>query len=224
MSDEDLASRYNKDMNINFFDIRVKIIKNLIKKYKPRKVLDIGCGTGVFLDYFHNDFKSAVGIDSSGDMIKFAKKNHSGRNIKYMLGNDCPLPFSDNSFDLVLSMGILEYVKDQQKHIDEAIRVLKKNGILFLATPTKIMNLYNVARIAGLAAARYWKINKYLPFDELEDLINKNSGRIVEHKVLFFNPSSIRLFDAFFDSINKAFSEKFNKYLFGPQYIVVRKR
>jgi len=220
----DLASDYDKDMNPVFFGIRARIIKRLINGHKPKKVLDIGCGTGGFLDYFHDDFKAAIGIDSSGAMINFARKNHKRKNIKYVLRNDTPLPFDENSFGLVLSMGILEYSKSQKKHIDEALRVLKKNGILFLTTPTKMMNIYIIARFAGLAAARYWKINKYLSFGELENLINKDSAEIIEHKVLFFNPSGMRLFDIFFNAVSKAASGKLNRYLFGPQYIVVRKK
>ena len=219
-----LASEYSKDMNPEFFDIRVKIIKKLIKKYKPKNALDIGSGTGIFLDYFHKDFKSAIGIDGSSDMIAFAKKNHKRKNIKYMLGKDAPLPFKDDSFDLVLSMGTFEYAKDQKNHIGEAIRVLKKKGVLFLTTPTKIMRIYGIARVFGLAVARYWKINRYLSFDELENLVGITSAEIMEHKVLFFNPSKIGLFDVFFNIINKAAGSKLNKYLLGPQYIVVRKR
>src|SRR3989338_4362365 len=146
----DLASDYDRDMNTVFFGIRAKIIKRLINGHKPKKALDIGCGTGVFLDYFHNDFKAAIGIDRSEVMINFAGKNHKRKNIKYILGNDAPLPFDENSFDLVLSMGILEYSKNQKKHVDEALRVLKKNGILFLTTPTKMMNIYMIARVFGL--------------------------------------------------------------------------
>ena len=220
----DLASDYSKDMNPRFFGIRAEIIKNLIKKCRPRKVLDIGCGTGAFLDYFHDEFASGIGIDSSPEMINFAGKNHKRKNIRYMLRKDSPLPFAKNSFDLVLSMGTLEYVNDQQKHIEEAVRVLRKNGILFLTTPTKIMNIYRIARIFGLAAARYWKINRYLSFDGLENLINKGSAEIIEHKVLFFNPSGKKLFDFFFNIINNAAGLKFNKCLLGPQYIIVRKK
>ena len=161
-----IAVDYNKDMNPKFFDIRVRIIKKIFKNYKPKKVLDIGCGTGIFLDYFNDEFDSGIGIDGSIDMINFANKNHKRKNIKYILGKDAPLPFDDNEFSLVLSMGTFEYVKDQKRHFEESIRVLKKNGILLLTTPTKIMNIYRIARIFGLAASRYWKINKYLSFNE----------------------------------------------------------
>ncbi|MBI2654860.1 methyltransferase domain-containing protein [Candidatus Woesearchaeota archaeon] len=219
-----IALDYSKDMNPKFFEIRVKIIRKLIREYKPKKVLDIGCGTGIFLDNFHNEFASGTGIDSSIDMVNFANRNHKRENIKYVLAKDTPLHFDNNSFDLVFSMGTLEYVKDQKNHIDEALRVLRKNGILFLTTPTKIMNIYNIARIAGLAVARYWKINRYLSFDELEDIVVKDSADIIEHKVLFFNPSSIRLLDILFNTVSKVASGKLNKYLLGPQYIVVRKR
>ena len=219
-----IALDYSKDMNPRFFDIRVKIIKRLIGECKPKKVLDVGCGTGIFLDYFHNEFESGTGIDSSIDMINFANRNHKRKNVKYMLAKDNPLPFDNSSFDFVLSMGTLEYVKNQKNHIEESIRVLKKNGILLLTTPTKIMNMYRVAWIFGLAAGRYWKINKYLSFDELEKLVDKNSAEIIEHKVLFFNPSNIRLFDILFSAMDKIASGKLNRCLFGPQYIVVRKR
>lgn len=224
MDKKDIASSYDEDMNLKFFKIRIKILKKLISRYKPKKVLEVGCGTGIFLDYFHNSFESAVGVDNCKPMIYFARKNHKRKNIKYIFSNDNPLPFKDNVFDMVLSMGVIEYVKDQKNHVEECLRVLKKNGILFLTTPTKsLVNIYDIIRKVGFAVERYWAINKYFSFKELHNMFNEEKTKIIEHKVMFFNPSNIRLFNLFFRFVDNVTPKKLNTYLFGPQYVILKK-
>lgn len=224
MDKKDIAFNYDKDMNPNFFRIRINLLKELVNRYKPKRLLEVGCGTGIFLDYFHKSFESVIGIDNCRSMIEFARKNHKRKNIQYIFSSDNPLPFGDNSFDMILSMGVIEYVKDQKKHVEECLRVLKKNGILFLTTPTlNLIKLYEVIRKMDFAVERYWAINKYLSFKELNNLVDKKKTKIVEHKVMFFNPSNIIILNLFFGFVDKIAIRKLNSYLFGPQYLILKK-
>ena len=224
MNKEDIALNYDNDLNPNFFRIRANVIKKLINQYKPKNVLEVGCGTGIFLDHFHESFERAVGIDNCKPMLEFAEKHHKRNNIRYIFSIDNHLPFKDNQFDMVLSMGVIEYVENQKKHIEECMRVIRKGGVLFLTTPTKSMTgIYGAVRKIGLAAERYWTISRYLSFDELHTLVRKNRAKIIEHNILFFNPSNIRTLDYFFKLVKSIIPGKLHKYLLGVQYLVVKK-
>lgn len=223
MNKKDLALNYDRNTNQKFFELRLNIIKKIFKSGKPEILVDVGCGTGIFLDYLHDDFKSGIGIDNCKEMIDFAKKKHKKRNIKYIIGRGDVLPLADNSADFVLSMGVLENIKDKKKHINESLRVLKKGGILFLTTPIRSMTkLYDLAKVFGKAAPRYWPIS-YISFKELSDLVPRDIAEIVEHKIIIFNPSNIKLLDYLCTMLDRIMPASLNKYMLGPQYIIVKK-
>ncbi len=223
MNKKDLALNYDKNMNRKFFKLRLDIIKRLFKSEKHEILVDIGCGTGIFLDYLHKDFKVGIGIDNCKEMVDFAKKRHKKRNIKYIIGKGDVLPLADNSADFVLSMGVLENIKDKKKHINESLRVLKKGGILFLTTPIRSMTkLYDLAKIFGKAAPRYWPIS-YISFRELNDLIPKETAEVLEHRIIIFNPSNIRILDYLCVLLDKMIPASLNRYMLGPQYLIIKK-
>ena len=156
-------------------------------------------------------------------MIDFAEKMHKRRNIKYVFGKGDVLSLADNSVDFVLSMGVLENIKDKKKHINESLRVLKKGGILFLTTPIRSMTkLYDLARIFGKAAPRYWPIS-YISFRELNDLVPKDIAEVMEHRIMIFNPSNIKLLDYFCAVLDKMMPACLNRHMVGPQYLIVKK-
>ncbi len=99
-----------------------KIFAYSLKAYiKPDKILDIGCGTGLFMDELKKVFprSEVVGIDISPEMCTISK---------CILGDALKLPFKNSSFDLVTMMFSLH--DTGLKAIDEAYRVLKTGGIL----------------------------------------------------------------------------------------------
>ncbi len=223
MDKKDLALNYDKNMNMKFFKLRLDIIKRLFKSGKPEILVDVGCGTGIFLDYLHDDFKAGIGIDNCREMIDFAKKKHKKRNIRFIIGKGEVLPLADNSVDFILSMGVLENIKDKKKHINESIRVLKKGGILFLTTPIRSMTkLYDLARVFGKAAPRYWPIS-YISFRELDNLIPKEICEVMEHRIIIFNPSNIKMLDYLCAMLDKMLPAALNRHMIGPQYLIVKK-
>lgn len=223
MDKKDLALNYDRDTNQKFFELRLNIIKKLFKSEKHEILVDVGCGTGIFLDYLHKDFKVGIGIDNCKEMVDFAKKKHTKSNINYIIGKGDVLPLADNSANFVLSMGVLENIKDKKRHINESLRVLKKGGILFLTTPIRSMTkLYDLAKIFGKTAPRYWPIS-YISFRELNDLIPKEIAEVLEHRIIIFNPSNIRMLDYFCAMLDKMLPACLNRYMIGPQYLIVKK-
>lgn len=97
------------------------------------KILDIACGKGSTAFYFAEKYGcSVVGIDISEELIQEAKdtcrKKKLDEKVKFLVGNAMDLPFDDNQFDVAISQGILVFVDDKTKTIDEASRVIKNGG------------------------------------------------------------------------------------------------
>src|SRR5512136_1846490 len=100
----------------------------LIHKYIPnideQRILDVGCASGFLIQELAKTSKFAVGID--------VRPLDTAPGYPFIQADCHDLPFKDHSFDLVLSLGVLEHVSDYELAITEMKRVLKPGGYLFL--------------------------------------------------------------------------------------------
>lgn len=96
-------------------------------------ILDAGCGTGFTLKCL-NRYGTAFGVDISDIALGYCRQRGLDRILKASVSS---LPFSDNSFDLVVSTEVLyhKWVRDDNRAIKEIYRVLKKGGILIVTSP-----------------------------------------------------------------------------------------
>jgi ubiquinone/menaquinone biosynthesis C-methylase UbiE len=99
---------------------------------KGGKLLDIGCGTGLFVERYIEAGGSAIGLDISSKMIEKARRRCIA--CDYTLGTGEKIPFCDNSFDAVCSLLVFSYVKDPETMLNEAYRVLKPGGKIAICT------------------------------------------------------------------------------------------
>jgi len=111
--------------------IEKEIIAELLSKtHSDYKLLDIGCGTGHWTDFFINKGYQVTGIDSSEEMLKIARdKNLSA---DFIFGDSENLEIEDESYSLITTITMLEFVKNQDKSIKEIYRILKKGGWLIV--------------------------------------------------------------------------------------------
>ena len=114
---------------ITFFDIFEEISVN-----RRLKILDIGCGTGAYDRMLANINHEVIGIDYSEYVVLKAVEKSKGENIQYLISAVPYLPFKDSSFDIIVCIGVLQYVKNERAVISEIARVLKNEGILILIT------------------------------------------------------------------------------------------
>lgn len=131
------------------------------------RVLDLGCGTGELLFTLAQKFPAAnefVGIDLSEEMLKLAKsKLDAFKAVSLRSGNIEQIPYPDASFDLIVSSGVLHYVRNPKTMMREALRVLKPRGRLLLidmaqeSLTTKISSMFR--RIADPGAVQYFSLH-----------------------------------------------------------------
>lgn len=132
---------------------QAKLILSLIAKHKKQgKMLDIGCGPGLFLDEAKKQGWSVQGVDLSGWAKEHAKKNFG---IEVLQGTLHDARFPDRNFDGIVMNDVIEHLEDPKSALKEIWRVLKNDGILYVSTPDIESFLSRLLR------AKWWGINKY---------------------------------------------------------------
>ncbi len=112
---------------------------SLGKIHQGQQVLDIGCGAGVdtiLAAIIVGPKGSAIGVDIVSEMIARAESNlrmMALDNVKFQKVSGEDLPFSDDTFDVVISNGAINLIPDKDAAMSEIIRVLKPTGRLMVA-------------------------------------------------------------------------------------------
>ncbi len=106
------------------------------------RVLDLGCGTGTFTAVLAQAGATAVGVEVADAALRRARRAHPELDFRNA-PIDGPLPFEDNTFDLVWASEVIEHVADTARWLSEVRRVLAPRGRLLITTP-------NHARVAIL--------------------------------------------------------------------------
>ena len=175
----------------NFNPIRIRYIKdNIIKDFnlkisdKPLKkinILDIGCGGGLLAEPMCRLGANVVGIDASKKNIEIAKF-HAKKNklkIDYKVASPETLK-TKKKFDVILNMEIVEHVDDIDFFIKESSKLLKKNGLMFVATLNKTLKSYAFAIIGAEYILKWLPIGthdweKFVKPDDLIKISKKNN-------------------------------------------------
>jgi len=95
-------------------------------------LLDIGCGTGLFIEKYLRKGGTATGVDLSEKMAGLARKKCPG--CEFVVGNGETIPFRNNSFDAVSSLLVFSYVKHPEIMLSETCRVLRPGGGIAVCT------------------------------------------------------------------------------------------
>lgn len=150
---------------------------SLITKSFPvlGSILDVGCSTGIFLDIAKSRGWQTFGLELNKKEAKIARvKNHL---IKEEMINSVRF---DKKFDVITLWDVFEHIKDGAQFLNEAKKLLKKDGIIFIQSPSrdalaaKIMqsdcnmfdglehvNLYGIESLTMLAKSAGYKVESY---------------------------------------------------------------
>lgn len=132
-----LARQYDKYLGPLFFEPYAMDVAGLIDPSVVGRALEIGCGTGRVtrhLSKLLSSNSSLIASDISQDMLVVAKEELPDRNIEWRIIDAENLPIETDSVDLVVCYFGYMFVPDKRKAFAEALRVLKKGGMLLMAT------------------------------------------------------------------------------------------
>lgn len=126
-----------------------------------RPILDVGCGWGEFAEAFGK--KIDMGIDIAARDLYVAAKGGMYKNLTYADARN--LPFTDNSYESVISISTFEHIPNAKKLLKEMHRVIKPNGILAITMETVSVDKNTFYRPLlkkiGLSTLSNWLTNAY---------------------------------------------------------------
>jgi SAM-dependent methyltransferase len=108
-----------------------RILSSLGLPASPR-ALDLGCGGGTYVRLLAGLGHRTVGLDYSVPSLERARAADPGPKGRYLAGEAYGLPFRDESFDLVVSIGVLQALAEPERVLDEIVRVLRPGGAVVI--------------------------------------------------------------------------------------------
>jgi ubiquinone/menaquinone biosynthesis C-methylase UbiE len=183
------AEAYERDSNSGYsFRIRKRRVLELFDQ-PGGAVLDVGCGPGVVVEELVTERGCEFwGVDVSAEMIARAKERYSSEaRIHFAVGNVERLDFPDQSFDAVLSMGVLEYLVDPSRAVEEMYRVLKLGGTLIVTVPNVTSPFRIWHRIVWRPVLRLLRpLERWFPaLGRLASPVKHREFRLEEHRKLY---------------------------------------
>jgi len=189
-----------------------KDLKKLLERYhKSALIIDVGSGAGRISNYLSlHGYENVVSLDYSLPSLK--QVNINSNNI-CIWGNNLHLPIENNSFDLVISSGVIHHTPDPHKAFEECVRILKPGGRLYFRiynihslycylyyTYGAILRLFDSTKytrfMANLFGFKIYKLVRRLLFSSLSNrddriLKAKFSNLFTKKMVYFFTTSEI---------------------------------
>jgi len=178
---------------------------------KNKIILEIGAGSGLISYEITKYSQKVISLDIQYKSVQ--KMQARARNqINFFISNGKELQFKSNSFDIVICNQVIEHIRKQyhQKFIEESYRVLKPNGIFYIATPNKLWPIEPHTKIPLLSflpkimADKYMKlvkgINEYniylLTYNELSKILSLKYKFIINMTpIIIKNPKKFYIKD-----------------------------
>ena len=142
-----------------------------------QRVLDLGCGRGILLDRLATSFRTrGFGVDvSRGTLRKLRSESLHRHQVACSEGEN--LPFPDSSFDMAVSMDVLEHVQAPERVLDEMLRVLKPGGAIlcYAISRNNALTLnWFLMKALDVFGVNHWAWNGHAP-DRLVDPLRTRS-------------------------------------------------
>lgn len=148
---------------------------------KGSRVLEIGCGTGVYSEYLYKLGIDLVSIDISEEMLRIASEKNN--NINHVKGDMHNLPFSNQSFDAVVGFYVLQY-SNLSVVLNEIHRVLKVCGKILFIEPNKLnLVVFAVTKVKLIKDIRHIsnEASSFTDYELYNNACNKFNNVRVNH-------------------------------------------
>ena len=170
-----------------------KLAPNNQKPLEKLKILDIGSGGGLLCEPLNRLGAKITGIDASKNNVEVAKLHAKEMDLNIQYIHSSPENMNlKNEFDVILNMEVVEHVADVEIFMENCSKLIKKNGIMFVATINKNLKSYVFAILGAEYILRWLPIgthdwNKFLTPKELEDIAKKKKFTLDDVVGMKFN-------------------------------------
>ena len=175
---EEYADWRNSPLGMIAERIEQKTVFDLARDLRGKRVLDLGCGDGSYSIRVARNGAHVVGVDLSEAMLRAAQchAKDTGVSVMWCRASAKSLPFSSESFDIIMAVTLLCFVKEPQRVAREASRVLRPGGSLIIgelgrysswALSRRLRAWFGSSRWSG---AHFWTTNELLELLEQADL------------------------------------------------------
>lgn len=173
------------------------ILPNVMRVLEGREgpLLEIGCGTGFFSHALFAKDRAVIGIDVSPEMIREASR---GTGPTFCVASAEALPFENAEFETVLSVLALQNMRDLQKTLTEASRVLRPRGMLVIVLNHPVLRIPKRSSWGFEDGVQYRRLDAYMT--EHSAVIEMDPGkRRARHTISYHRP-----LQTYFKSLTKA--------------------
>ncbi len=185
-----IASRYDRWYETGtgrYVDRTEKWLVFSMLRSRGGKALDLGCGTGNYTAELYRRGFDVVGLDASEKMLEIARKKLP--QVSFVHGDAYQLPFPDESFDVVLSVTMFEFIHEPEKVVSEIHRVLKPGGEVIIGTMNGNSLWFIFKRIKSLFVETAYRYARFYTPEELEELLKASGFAGVQSAGVIFFPS-----------------------------------
>jgi len=164
------------------------------------RVLDAGCGTGIYSIELAKSGARVTGLDASLGMLEWArgKAGQAGLKIDLIKADALSLPFPDGHFDLVLSVCMLCFVRERAAALLEMKRVLRPGGRVVITLLNSRSPWALLRRAKGLFRKSIYRNADFLSPRAIESELREAGFKVIETRTcLFFLPVNSKIYLAF---------------------------
>jgi SAM-dependent methyltransferase len=197
--------------------LEIPAVNELLGDIKGKKVLDFGCGTGIYVKVLVKKGAKVKGFDISEDMLVIAKEENPQLDLRR--GSGYEIPFKEK-FDIVLASLVVHYLKDWDKMFQEISRVLKKGGYFVFSTGNPVMESVKkmkkrkqeVNYFCDMITSVPWKDNEgkdmrmfyyHKTYEKIIRTIIKNGFEIVDYRDCFPIRKAKKIFPQEYEEFSK---------------------
>ena len=179
-----VAPIYNRFMKKDK-DAYAEVCSLIREKAAGKKVLEVCTGTGLIAKEVADVTEYMYAIDYSPKMIEQAKKGSYSEKLEFVTGDALMLPFSDESFELVIISNSLHIMPEPEKALAEIKRVLTPDGMMIAPTFTHAGMSVGQNMLAGsMGSFTGFKTDRAWTRDSFVDFLHDNGWRISRGKVI----------------------------------------
>lgn len=131
---EDYHGRFRQNFYTRVFGQRGPLLRMIAKHVASGRLLDIGCGQGIWISQAQQRF-TVSGCDTSEYALERARQNVPAAELLNKVDANEPLPFESGTFDVVTALDVVEHLHAPETLVAEARRLLRPGGIFAFTTP-----------------------------------------------------------------------------------------